>query len=194
MMRFPWSKPRVREAVATDRLVQALQANASAPNAPVRASAGIQIASQIYSSCMGGAKLVCRYDFPPSFLSHVVRELVVKGESVWIIEKGMKLSPVSTWEVRGASADSDSWVYNCDIQTPNTTIKRQIPRAGLLHFVWAVDSNKPWRGLSPLDLATSIGRLRRKAKLHSNKIIMLVTGIPFLFPLTDVKTRRHTKE
>lgn len=165
-MRIPFfGKPRVREAVATDRLIQAIQANASTPNVASNGSAGIQIASQIYSSCLSGAKVVSRYDLPPSFLSHMVRELVVKGESVWIIEKDMKLTPVSTHEVRGSSAAPESWTYACEVATPNETIKRQIPRAGLLHFMWAVDSSKPWRGLSPLDLARSIGKLAAKSEV-----------------------------
>ena len=63
-----------------------------------------------------------------------------------------------TWDIRGAP-DETSWWYRADLFGPARSASRTVPSAQVLHMRYAVDPSRPWRGLSPLESASSTGTL-----------------------------------
>ena len=98
----------------------------------------------------------------PSCLALVGRSLMRAGELVLLIrvEDGMlKLQPASSHDVRGGP-DPAGWTYRCVVPGPDTQLTYEhVPATSVLHFRYATDAVRPWRGLAPLTVAALAGRL-----------------------------------
>ena len=71
---------------------------------------------------------------------------------------GLRLQPIGSWDVRGGP-DPHSWWYRCDRFGPSGNLTELVPAAAVLHFRYAVDSARPWHGVSPLGWARATGTL-----------------------------------
>lgn len=50
--------------------------------------------------------------------------------------------------------------YRLDFNTPpGKLIQRNVPRGRVLHAMWSECPREPWRGMSPLEVATGLGKL-----------------------------------
>lgn len=179
-MKIPFFKrARMTSTSVTDRLVQSMVKAAISPGVPANRSAGIQIAANIYSSALSGAK-VTGIDLPPEFLGEVGRRLITDGEAVYAINLDRSLTSILQYEVTGGVEEA-SWVYKVEIPSPSNTITKIIPRAGLLHFRWVRDRKQPWRGRGPADLAASMGALaiRSEVTMEKNHSASQVYLVPF---------------
>ena len=98
----------------------------------------------------------------PDCLELVGRSLMRHGECVFLIDTtgGMlRLIPVATHDVEGGPLP-DSWEYRLTVAGPSQMLTyTNVPYASVLHFRYAVDSARPWRGNSLLDVATLTGKL-----------------------------------
>ena len=97
----------------------------------------------------------------PVILSSIARDLIRKGESLHVLEVingQVRLRGVGQWDVYGPSAESD-WLYRCYEHGPSSSTSVTIPSAGVLHLRYAVSHVAPWRGISPLQWASSTGAL-----------------------------------
>ena len=166
-MRWPWQQTEHR-ASATDALVAAIVAAASNQvTGDPRAIAAIETAAALYGAAFAVAKVEtadARVEarLTPSFLSTMARALIRSGEFVAIVEatpaRGLELLPAGSWNIRGGPAESDWW-YRCDLSGPSVSTSRTVPSAQVLHVRYSVDPSRPWRGLSPLESASSTGAL-----------------------------------
>ena len=98
----------------------------------------------------------------PDCLEMVGRGLVRHGEVVFMIDTSagmLKLLPAQSWDVDG-DPDPDSWEYRITLGGPSRTFTHDhVPAASVLHFRYAADPARPWRGNSPMDVATLAGKL-----------------------------------
>lgn len=97
----------------------------------------------------------------PDGLEMVGRGLVRHGEVVFMIDTsaGLKLLPAQSWDVDG-DPDPDSWEYRLTLGGPSRTFTHaHVPAASVLHFRYAADPSRPWRGNSPMEVATLAGKL-----------------------------------
>ena len=60
--------------------------------------------------------------------------------------------------MRGGPRESEWW-YRCDRFGPSGNLTELVPAAAVLHCRYAVDSARPWYGVSPLGWARSTGTL-----------------------------------
>ena len=162
-MRFPrFMRPQRRESV-TDRLIaQSVSAAMGAPQPAPADSAGAAVAAALYAGALGNANIKAQVDFQPDFLSSLARALVLRGEALYAIESDRSLIPCETWDISGGAAES-TWSYRIDIATPDGNKSMRRPREGVCHFKWAIDSRKPWKGISPLDMAKGMSSLAAKS-------------------------------
>ena len=89
----------------------------------------------------------------PSWLSFVGRQLIIRGESLHVIEVvngEVKLLPVAHFDVYGEDMNFDSWMYRCDVGSPGGSRTLTRPAEGVIHCLWSYDSAAPWRGIGPL--------------------------------------------
>ena len=94
----------------------------------------------------------------PSALFQIGHDLARHGEAVFRIGPGGRLDPAGGVTVTGG-ADPDSWQYRVDLIGPTMTEQRTIPAAGVVHIRHAPDPTMPWRGRSPIAVASATGRL-----------------------------------
>ena len=90
------------------------------------------------------------------------RALIRAGEVVFLIdtEAGrLRLVPAETHDVEGGPF-SEEWEYRLTLGGPSRTVTYDfVPAASVLHFRYAVDPARPWRGNGPVQVAALAGRL-----------------------------------
>lgn len=152
-MKWKFWQRETREADYTATLISALLGAAAEGAAAHTALGALEAAAGFYGTAAaaadvdGGRGVVTR-----QFRHLVLRDLVRRGNSVWLLEvQGGRLHvlPVRSWDVNGGP-DPESWTYRLDVAGPSVQVTRVRPAAGVLHFVWSPDSVRPWAGVSPL--------------------------------------------
>ena len=166
-MRWPWQRAEHR-ASATDALVQTiLSAAQGSTTGDWRAIAALESAVSLYASAFAVSTVICENArvtaaLTPSFLSMVARALIRRGEFCGVLDaspgRGLAILPAGSWDVRGGPSEADWW-YRADLSGPSGSTARTVPSAAVLHFRYAVDPARAWRGLSPLAWARSTGTL-----------------------------------
>ena len=67
------------------------------------------------------------------------------------------LTPTASWTVLGDD-DPSSWRYQVILSGPSTSRTITLPGASVLHCRYSPHPNRPWKGRSPLLLASDTGR------------------------------------
>ena len=166
-MRWPWQRAETR-ASATDALVaQILSTAQGTGTGDARSIGALETAANLYASAFATTAVVTddarvKAALSPAFLAGVARAMIRKGEYLAIIEaspgRGLALLTAGSWDVRGGAAESEWW-YRADLQGPSGSTSRTVPSTGVLHWRYSVDPARTWRGLSPLEWATTTGEL-----------------------------------
>ena len=99
-----------------------------------------------------------RQALTPSVLFNIGFDVARDGESVWRIGAGGRLEPLASVSVEGGP-DPSTWQYRVDRPGPTLTETRTVPAAGVVHVRHAPDAMMPWRGRSPIAVASATGRL-----------------------------------
>ena len=160
------SKPEKRSSTYTDAIIETILASAGgAATVSAATTAAFEAGAGLVSRMFAGASVVSSPGvakvLPPSVLALVVRNLLVRGESIHLIEvdrSGLRLVPVGSWDISGGALP-ESWFYRLDIFGPSSSATRIVSSASVLHFRYAADPAAPWRGLGPLQLARGGARL-----------------------------------
>ena len=160
---WPFEK---RESSYTDAVVAAYLSNATgksvatpAATSALEACAGTTGRGFAAAEVSGGHSIT--QALTPAVLSLIGRELIRTGEAVFMLDTntGLKLLPAQSWDVEG-DPDPDSWEYSLTLGGPSRThTHNHIPGTSVLHFKYSVDPSRPWRGNSPLQVATLAGKL-----------------------------------
>ena len=157
-------EPEVRQSVPfTDAVVAALQAQAAGTaSGDPSAIAALESACALYCRAFAAVKLSPAVPaLTPSTMALIARNLLRRGEDVHqlVVDRGMvRLQPIGSWDVRGGP-DPAAWWYRCDRFGPSGNLTELVPAAAVLHCRYAVDSARPWYGISPLGWARSTGTL-----------------------------------
>ena len=160
---WPWGRKRqateVREASQgyTDLMVAGLLARATGARTEDPAStAAVEVAAGIWGRAMASAEVKgdarAREAVTPRFLSLAARNWIRRGEDLHALRLtpagGVRLLPAASWDVSG-DADPASWHYRVDLFAPSSVDTRVIPRAGVVHSMYACHAEEPWRGSPP---------------------------------------------
>ena len=160
-------KLETREDAYTDALVAALVSRSEGKTLATPSAIG---ALEACAGAVGRGFMAAEISGPdtliqaltPDCLELVGRSLMRHGEVVFLIDTtgGMlRLIPVATHDVDGGPLP-ESWEYRLTVAGPSQMLTyTNVPYASVLHFRYAVDSARPWRGNSPLDVASLTGQL-----------------------------------
>ena len=167
-MRWPWNKLETRADTSyTDVLIQSLLSRVTntedaLPTATgaLEACAGMCGRSFAAAEVEGPESLVTA--LTPDVLEIIGRSMIRRGEVVFLIDTEggtLRLLPAQTHDVMGGP-NPDQWIYQVTIGGPSETeTYHGIPATSVLHFRYAIDPERPWRGNSPLGVARLAGRL-----------------------------------
>ena len=98
----------------------------------------------------------------PSIMEMIGRSLIRRGELVLLIDTSsgsLRLIPAETHDVEGGPFPEE-WEYRLTLGGPSKTVTHDfVPATSVLHFRYAVDPARPWRGNGPIAVANLAGRL-----------------------------------
>ena len=98
----------------------------------------------------------------PGVLEMIGRALIRTGELVLLIDTQagrLRLVPAETHDVEGGPFPEE-WEYTLTLGGPSKTVTHEfVPAASVLHFRYAADPARPWRGNGPVEVAALAGRL-----------------------------------
>ena len=90
------------------------------------------------------------------------RALIRRGEIVFYMDTttgALRLQPAESWDVDGPPAEAE-WEYRLTMGGPSRTYTYDVvPASSVLHFRYASEPQRPWRGNGPLEVAALAGRL-----------------------------------
>ena len=161
-MRWPWARTEVRESY-TDQVISRIMASASgASDSP--AIGAVEVAARWWASGLASATVtpsaLALAAVTPSVLDTIGRALCRAGESLHVIDVRngrVTLTPTASWTVQG-DADPASWLYLCTLNGPSTSRAITLPAASVVHVKYAPHPSRPWRGRSPMMMASDTAR------------------------------------
>ena len=172
LMRWPWQRREKRESSFTDALVtQILASAAGASLAQPTAIVALECAANLYARGFAAARVQgpawAQRALSPACLALCGRVLIRSGELVLAIDATdgeLRLWPAADYDVHG-SFDSGDWTYRLNLAGPSVfTTRDPVPASGVVHLMYARDPQRPWRGVGPLDAASSTGALAANLK------------------------------
>ena len=185
-----WNKKQKRQAAPYSDaiLAQILEASGqSAINAQAKLQTGAaEIAAGLLSRSLASAELegTGSETITASLLGTVGRDLVLRGESVWM-RAGLDASAwirAASHEVVSGDPDPASWRYRLTFSVPNGNPRIFTATGGLvLHFRWASHPNTPWVGEGPLSKALSasiLGNVETRLNQESQAVSAYILPVP----------------
>ena len=169
-MRWPWQSRAApplteRRSSYTSAVLDALLAGVAGNVATPAATAALEACAALFSHAFASAAVTP--DTPatravtPDLLALISRDLIRRGESLHDIvvdAAGVRLIAAGGWDVRGGVTEPE-WMYRLDRYGPSGSLSFIRPSAAVLHFRYAVDPARPWRGVAPLAWARETGKL-----------------------------------
>ena len=198
-MRWPWQQTEQRQVEDTeqrqvedtdygDALLAAILQQAKGDGGPVRSRIGAVAASAgWWGRAFASARLtpgMVADAFGPALRGYTGRQLILKGEAVFILDGvgGLSMTPAAHWEVMGPP-DPAAWVYRCTINGPTQTSVQEVPAGRILHLMFARSDTQPWHGVGPLADCTETHNL---AQALETRLRQEVTGpVGQLIPMPD---------
>ncbi len=169
MKLWPLNRDRLetRSSSQTDTQIQALVSRASGTTLPIPSATGAVescagLIGRGFAACEIGGPESITSALTPNVMEMVGRALMRTGSLVFLIDTqgGMlKVFPAESHDVDG-DADPTSWTYRVTLGGPSRTFTHDhVPAASVLHFRYASEPSTPWRGNSPLTVASLAGKL-----------------------------------
>ena len=164
---WPFNRTEIRESSFTDTLVSQIVARAGGavsarPTATGALEACAGLIGRAFSAASVDGPAMLTAPITAAFLNLIGRELVRRGEVVFHVDvpqDALELTPAADWDVTGGCVP-DEWFYRLNLAGPSaTTTIGHREASGVLHFKWAYEPARPWRGLSPIQAAALAGRL-----------------------------------
>ena len=151
-----------RQSSYSDSVVQLILSQARGGQALPTATAAVEAAAGLVGRSFASATVSGTRSeaIPAPFLALVGRSLIRRGEIVLAIETdpSLALLPAMSYSITGG-ADPSTWTYELTIGTPSKSETKRVPIDGVVHLRYAVDPERPWQGISPLQAASISGRL-----------------------------------
>ena len=161
-MKWPWSRPEVRESFTNQSIAHLLSAAAGASDGA--ALGAVETAARLWGSGLASATVSptssALRGVTAGVLDSIGRSLVRRGESLHIVDVRsgrVLLTPCASWNVLG-SDDPESWLYQLTLNGPTTSRTITVPAASVVHIRYAPHPSRPWLGRSPVQLASDTAR------------------------------------
>ena len=156
-------QPEVRQGSYTDAAVALLvQAAGGAAAGDPNATGALEACAGLYARSFAAATVEPEMPtLTPSVMAMIARALIRRGEIVYeidVVDGQPVLRAIGDFDVRGG-ADPASWAYRAVRHGPSRTETTLLSAAEVLHFRYATEPSRPWRGISPLGWAHRLGDL-----------------------------------
>ena len=148
-------------------LVSALLQQSRGETISARALGSQEIAAGVISRAMSLAEVEGdRGLLTTRLLAEAARDLIVNGEAIYKLDVdpltgAVRLLRATSYSVYGADPDPATWTYDLSLYGPTQSRMVKCSAAEVLHVRYATLTGYPWRGLSPLRLASPQARSRR---------------------------------
>ena len=160
-----------RQTSQTDLLVAAIQASARSV-VDATATSATEAAAGALSRAFAAAEVSgppwAKRAISPAFLAQVGRELVRAGQSMHVVSVSdlgaVELLPCSSWDIGGAGASPSTWQVAATVNSPNRSITRRLPYAGVVFATWGSLAGRPYSGRGPLAFASISARLQSETE------------------------------
>ena len=161
------NKLETRDDSYTDTLISQLVSRASGKSLAIpSATAALEACSGTVGRAFAASEVAgpdsLIQALTPSIMEMIGRSLIRVGELVLLIDTQggrLRLLPAESHDVEGGP-DPSTWEYRLTLGGPSRTITHDfVPSQQVLHFRYACDPSTPWRGNSPMDVATLAGKL-----------------------------------
>ena len=149
----------------TDILVSALLQQSRGETISARALGSQEIAAGIVSRAVSvSTPTGDRGVLTTRVLAEAARDLIVNGEALYKLDVdpltgAVRLLRATSYSVYGADPDPSTWFYDLSLFGPTSSRMVKCSAAEVLHVRYATLTGYPWRGLSPLRLASATGAL-----------------------------------
>ena len=192
---WPFGGPNLetRQETFTDAAVQLLQDTASGVAPSASRIAALEIALGLWGRAFASATVTpagMADAIKPSVLELMGREMLRVGESVHLIEivdGRLTLQPVNTWDLSG-TPDPSTWIYKVTRAGPTSTLTtRNVSERRVVHARYAVDPDRPWRGVGPLTRASTSSKLAANVETRMSEELNQSAGE--VLPVPDGKSK-----
>ena len=192
-MRFPWQDRETRQETFTEAALELLSQGADGPKASADGIAALEIALGLWGRAFASASVEpssMADALTPSVLEMIGRELIRVGEAVFLVEVvdgRLMLQPSKTWDLQGGP-DPASWTYAITLAGPSTTSKtKNVSERRIVHTRYAVDPDRPWRGVGPLEWAKITATLAANVEARLSEELGQSAGE--ILPVPDGKAK-----
>ena len=186
---WPFGKAEHRSVTFTDGATGAAMAAATGSGLPGRFDQLAAVETAVGLWGRGFASATVTPEVPaltPAVLESMGRSLALKGEGVYVLDTGIDgalvLRACSAWEIHGGS-DPALWVYNVTIPGPSRVERRVVTADRLTHIKYATRPGEPWRGVSPLGMASQTRDLATWLERKLTQEVSSSSG--YLLPIPD---------
>lgn len=150
----------------TDAIVQAILQRAGAQAVETGATAALEAVSGLCGRAFASADVTARpgvlQALTPAMLAMIGRALIRRGEFLALIDTRsgrLDLAPAYTATVAGGP-NPETWSYELTLGGPgDSETYKNLPADAVVHIRYAVDPERPWRGVGPIQAAAIAGRL-----------------------------------
>ncbi len=152
-----------RDAAYTDTLITLIQ---SAAGRTATANPKSLSALEASAAAVGKAFAIAKVKndkgaLTPSVLNLIGRSLIREGEFVALLDVNASravLHPAASFDISG-SYDPQTWRYELNLSAPSELTTKRVGQDGVVHIMYGREAERPWRGLSPLEVAFATGAL-----------------------------------
>ena len=142
-MRWPWSTREKRQSSYSEAVSSALLSVASGVGNFSQTGA-VEMAASTVGKALALSAISPSDNrtvgLTPVVLASVGRQLITRGECVFVIEVrggSVRLIPASSFDVSGSSLFAEDWTYRCDVFSPSASRTLTRPYEAVLHSVTA---------------------------------------------------------
>ena len=128
-------------------IVSALLSRASSKEPVALEHAAVETAAGFISRGLSVVEFSPDHGFTPGDIDTLARDLVERGESVWIRDGGSVLR-MNHWDITGSTPGS--FAYNGNVPTPNGDMSVRRSGGNVYHFQYSRSQARPWEGVSPI--------------------------------------------
>ena len=192
---FNWLNRETRQADYSDQVAALLEATSEGLRGNADWIAAREIALGLWGRAFASAQVTPTDGYveaalTPSVLEMIGREVIAKGEVLFLIEVEngqLRLSPASDWTVAGGP-DPASWTYALTRAGPSRSYTRKsVPASSVVHIRYGVESREPWHGVGPLEHASTTATLA--ANVEARLAEELGQSAGSLLPVPDGKKK-----
>ena len=192
-MRFPWQDRETRQETFTEAALELLSAGADGPKASAGSIAALEISLGLWGRAFASATVTpssMAGALTPSVLEMIGREIIRVGEAVFLVEVSdgrLMLQPSKQWDIEGGP-DPASWTYAITRAGPSTTTTtNNVSERRVVHARYAVDPDRPWRGVGPLERAKITATLAANVEARLSEEVGQSAGQ--VLPVPDGKAK-----